>query len=94
MFEIKRPDPNTLELIGRFDASHERSAGSTLAGITGDTVIDFEKLQYISSSGLGLLFATQARLNRTGHEIKLRNLSPHIRDIFHMAGFDKIFTIE
>ena len=56
-------------------------------------VVDFDGLSYISSAGLGLLFATQKRLVDGGSALTLVNLNPHIREIFHIAGFDKIFEI-
>jgi anti-anti-sigma factor len=51
-------------------------------------------LTYISSAGLGLLFATQKRLVDTGDALELINLNPHIREIFQIAGFDNIFVID
>lgn len=93
MLEIRRPDEARVELVGRFDAAQEPAALETFEQIEGDSEVDFSQLKYISSAGLGVLFATQARLRKSGHELVLTNLSPHIREIFRMAGFDKIFTI-
>ena len=56
--------------------------------------MDFQNLTYVSSAGLGLLFATQKRLVDNGAAITLVNLNPHIREIFTIAGFDNIFEIK
>lgn len=56
--------------------------------------IDFGELRYISSAGLGLLLGTQKRLIDSGHKLEIINMTPHIRDIFTIAGFDFIFDIK
>jgi anti-anti-sigma factor len=56
--------------------------------------VDFGELKYISSAGLGLLFSAQRRLVDRGCGLKLVNLSPHLREIFVIAEFDRIFEIE
>ena len=55
--------------------------------------VDFEELAYISSAGLGLLFATQKRLVDKGKGLRLINLNAHIREVFQIAGFDNVFEI-
>jgi anti-anti-sigma regulatory factor len=41
-----------------------------------------------------VLFATLKRLTESGGALKLINLKPHIRELFQIAGFDRIFAIE
>ena len=84
----------TVYLRGRFDAAEVERARDVFDGIVESCVIDFSGLNYISSAGLGLLFATQKRLVDDGGALTLVNLNPHIREIFHIAGFDEIFEIE
>ena len=93
MFEIDRPNTETITLSGRLDASQVETARQILDQVTSSCVIDFEQLSYISSAGLGLLFATQKRLMDAGGGLTLKNLNPHIREIFQIAGFDNIFEI-
>ncbi len=94
MFTISRSDANTVQLEGRLDASQVETAARILDTIDTSTVIDFAKLDYISSAGLGILLKTQKRLSSGGHNLKLVNMNKMIRDVFKIARFDLIFTIE
>ena len=93
MFEIKRDADGTVSLNGRLDASQVDNARAVLDQLTESCEVDFAELTYISSAGLGLLFGTQKKLVDTGGGLTLINLSPHIREIFQIAGFDNIFEI-
>ena len=94
MFEIKREDDGTITLHGRLDASQVEGARAFFDKVNESCKVDFAELSYISSAGLGLLFGTQKRLVESGGGLTLVNLSPHIREIFQIAGFDNIFEIE
>ena len=94
MFEITQADDGTLNLTGRFDAAQVEKARVTLDQVGDSCLVDFKDLMYISSGGLGLLFATQKRLMDEGKALTLTNLNPHIREIFQIAGFDNIFEIK
>jgi len=94
MFEIRETEPGRVELIGRLDATHELTAETFLDEIETSTKVDCSQLKYIASNGLGLLFAAQKRLSDVGAGLTLINLSPHIREVFRLAGFDTIFVIE
>jgi anti-anti-sigma factor len=94
MFEIKRSDDGTVSLHGRLDASQVDNARAVLDQITKSCEVDLSELIYISSAGLGALFATQRRLVDAGGKLTLTNLNPHIREVFLIAGFDHIFEIE
>jgi anti-anti-sigma factor len=93
MFEIKRAENGTISLHGRLDASQVDSARAVFNQVTESCDVDFAELSYISSAGLGLLFSTQKKLVDGGGGLTLINLSPHIREIFQIAGFDNIFDI-
>ncbi|MBW3565551.1 MAG: STAS domain-containing protein [Acidobacteria bacterium] len=94
MFEITEDANGTLRFEGRLDAAQVDKAKPHLAKTTESRVLDFSGLEYISSAGLGVLLAAQKRLGEQGHELRLVNVSSHIRDIFHFSGFDQIFKIE
>lgn len=94
MFEIETSENGTIRLSGRLDASQVEKAKEVLDRVTESCAVDFGDLKYVSSAGLGILFATQKRLIDSGHRLKLLNLSPHIGEIFSIAGFDNIFEIE
>jgi anti-anti-sigma factor len=93
MFEVITDEDGTIRLQGRFDASQVERAAPVFKQVKESCVVDFAELSYISSGGLGLLFATQRRLVEAGGGLRLVNLNPHIREIFEIAGFDRIFEI-
>jgi anti-anti-sigma factor len=94
MFEITRDDDGRIRLNGRFDAAQINTAKDVFSLVDDSCVVDFGGLNYISSAGLGLLFATQKRLKDSGQALTLTNLNPHIREVFRIAGFDTIFEID
>ena len=94
MFDFKVADDGQILLSGRLDASQSELAKKELDKITKSAVVNLKDLEYISSAGLGVLFATQKRLKDTGQALKLVNMNQHIRDVFRYARFDLVFEIE
>ena len=94
MFEIKAEGRGNLRLIGRFDAAQAEKAREVLCALEESTVLDCAQLAYISSGGYSVLFEAQRHLADAGHGLKLINLSPHLREMFEIAGFDQILRIE
>ncbi len=94
MFKIQRAENGDVVLSGRLDASQADAATAVFSTVTESCTVDFTDLEYISSMGLGVLLATQKRLNEKGHGLRLVNLSPHLSDLFRLAGFNLLFDIE
>ncbi len=94
MFDIKIQDGKEVLLVGRLDASHTDKVQNVLDSITGNCLVDFKELNYISSAGLGVLIKTCARLKESGNSIKLINMNKHIKEVFKYTGLDKVFLIE
>lgn len=94
MFDIKSINGKEIFLVGRFDASQTDKAYEILNSINKDCIIDFAKLDYISSAGLGTLIKTYSRLKDSGHTMKLINMSKHIKEVFKFSALDKVFLIE
>ena len=94
MFEVWRNDDGTIVLTGKLNASEAEKARAFLETISSTATLDCTRLDYISSAGLGILFATQRRLGETGQQIRLRNLNQHLTELFKVAGFHMIFDIE
>jgi len=94
MFTIKMKSQNEILLSGRLDASQIDKVKEILDTITDSSVVNFKGLEYISSAGLGVLFAAQKRLRASGKGLKLINMSSLIRDVFRIARFDLVFEIE
>ena len=93
MFEIEAGEDGIIRLRGRLDAAQVETASRVLNQVTESRTVDFAELKYISSAGLGLLFSVQRRLTDRGRGLRLVNLSPHLREIFTIAEFDRIFDM-
>jgi anti-anti-sigma factor len=56
-------------------------------------LIDGTKLNYISSAGLRVLLVAAKKIKAVNGTIILCALQKHIKEVFDIAGFSKIFTI-
>ncbi|HEY9764876.1 MAG TPA: STAS domain-containing protein [Chroococcales cyanobacterium] len=56
-------------------------------------VVDFQKLDYISSAGLGVLMAAITTFRDNHGDLKLAQLPPRIFKVFDLLGFSKLFQI-
>ena len=56
-------------------------------------IVDFKELEYISSAGLRVLVTVQKKLKPQNIPFVIY-VNDNIREIFLMAGFDKILTLK
>jgi anti-sigma B factor antagonist len=94
MFKIDVRGDGEIALMGRFDAAQVENARSVFDKIDRTCWVDFTDLDYISSGGLSVLLGTQKRLSPAGHQLRLKHMNRHIREVFKYAGFDTIFEIQ
>ncbi len=95
MFEIDYNDAGEIRIVGRLDASSCEAAADFFKDVGQPSVVNLEKLEYISSAGLGVLLAAQHRLTtESGSGLRLIKLTKHVSDVFRIAGFDRVFEIE
>ena len=86
----------TVALEGRLDTTTAPQLETELKSVLPDTtslVMDFEKLEYISSAGLRVLLSAQKIMNKQG-EMKLIHVNEVINEIFEVTGFSDILNIE
>lgn len=94
----KKQDQDTLTIFleGRLDTTTspdlEEMLKGSLDGVT-NLILDFEKLEYISSAGLRVLLSTQKVMNKQG-EMKLIHVRSEVIEIFEVTGFLDILTVE
>lgn len=85
-----------IALEGRMDTTTapllEEELNNSIEGCK-ELVIDFEKLEYLSSAGLRVLLSAQKVMNKQGKMI-IRNVNESIREVFEVTGFIDILTIE
>lgn len=53
-------------------------------------VIDLTKLEYISSAGLRVLVSAHKKMKGN---LTIKNVSPEVMQVLHLAGFDKRLNI-
>lgn len=56
-------------------------------------VLDFEKLEYVSSAGLRVLLAAFKRMGGKDG-MKIKNVSEIVQEVFDVTGFSNILNIE
>ena len=95
-FEIKKnAKETTIEVVGRLDTTTAPDLSKTINEDIADTenlVLDFKKLEYISSAGLRVLLAAQKKMQKLG-TMKLTNVCEDVMEVFEMTGFSEILTV-
>ena len=84
-------------LEGRLDANSseglEEKLFQAISGGTNRIIVDFENLDYLSSSGLRVIFKANRDLTRKGGRLILCSMQKFVRDIFKVTGFDSFVQI-
>lgn len=84
-----------IALEGRIDATNAAKAEEKIFNIKNDnpekhTVVDADKLEYISSAGLRVIL----RLRKEEPELAIINVATDVYNIFDMTGFTDMVTVE
>lgn len=86
----------TIKLEGRLDTTTapqlENVINTSLEGVT-ELVMDFEKLEYLSSAGLRVILAAQKRMNKQGSMV-IEHVNELVLEVFEVTGFVDILTIK
>jgi anti-sigma B factor antagonist len=86
-----------VDARGRIDAGLtpqlDEQLKTLLAAGHSRLIVDFQRVSYISSSGLKiLLIALRAARARSG-DVRLCAMNDRVRDVFALSGFYKVFEI-
>ena len=84
-----------LSLDGRLDTITSPELEKEVADLSNvkSLIIDFEKIEYISSAGLRVLLSCQKKMNQQGSMI-IKNVKEEVKSVFDMTGFSDILIIE
>jgi len=86
-----------LDVRGEVDmhtsAELEAALQECLSGDHTRIVVNGEKLEYISSAGLGVFMAYIEDVRDRGGDIKIAALQPKVYDVFDLLGFPMLFDI-
>jgi anti-sigma B factor antagonist len=87
----------TLGLDGRLDVLTSQTLEKELEAVLEDAteiIVDFEKLEYISSAGLRTLLAAEQYMQENGREkVKVINANEDLYEILDETGFTKILDV-
>lgn len=91
---------NGSELLMEIEGGIDTTTAPELNEILSDSlnnidslILDFKKVDYISSAGLRVLLVTFKEMSKKGGMI-IRHVNDNVMDIFQMTGFVNILTIE
>ena len=54
-------------------------------------ILDFTGVEYVSSAGLGTVLVAGKQISGIGGQLRICGLSPRVKKIFDLAGFDTLF---
>ncbi len=98
MAESRHQDWLVVRPAGRFDSAVaptiEQRLVELLTGGERKLVIDFSEVDYISSAGLRVMLVVARRLGHLRGSLVLCALAEPVRQVFDLAGFLPLFTIE
>jgi anti-anti-sigma factor len=83
--------------IGRLDSANARSFESIVMERVGSgeqrMLVDFSRLDFISSSGMRILLMAAKKLHASQGKLVLCSMPDHIQEVFRISGFDQIIPI-
>ncbi|MCI8564167.1 MAG: STAS domain-containing protein [Lachnospiraceae bacterium] len=84
-----------LSVEGWLDTNSAPELGREIEALSDieSLILDFDKLEYISSAGLRILLSTQKTMNKKGSMV-IKNVNEDVMDIFNITGFVDFLTIE
>lgn len=86
----------TLKVQGRVDTITAPDLEKAIASIMEDAdkiVLDLEKLEYVSSSGLRVFLSTHKMMMAKGG-LTITNVNESVMEVFDITGFSSALTIE
>lgn len=97
IIEKKIGGVSIVALSGRLDAYASSDVEQKLNALVDRDVVylvvNLERLDYISSSGLRVLLASLKKVRKREGDIKLTCMKPSIKEVFDIAGFSQLFSI-
>lgn len=90
-------DIPVLSVSGKIDAVTSKDLEEALIRLIEEDkkilVVNMEKVEFLSSSGLRVLMASLNKLKHKDGDLKLAALQPFVKDVFFMTGANRFFSI-
>ncbi len=96
--ETRKDQTATLQLEGRFDFNSHRDFRNAYDPLLGDAQLreielNFEKVDYLDSSALGMLLLLREKVEASGKSIALTGLRGTVKQVLEIANFQRLFTM-
>ena len=87
----------TLQPIGDLDANSSVHLDEMIRELIGEDQVnihvDFSKINYISSAGMGVFISYLDEINGKGGKIVLSQMKENVLDVFNLLGLNQLLTI-
>lgn len=94
--ETQKQDFTVIEFMGNLDTNTSPDVEKRINALMEEGnllfVFNFEKTDYMSSSGLRVLLATAKKVKGKG-ELRISNLNSVIQEVFDVSGFSSILNV-
>jgi anti-sigma B factor antagonist/stage II sporulation protein AA (anti-sigma F factor antagonist) len=95
--EEKKGEILLLRIIGRLDAISSPQAEKKVFDCinTGQykLLLDFAKVDYLSSAGMRMLLSTTKKLKTLSGKLVVCAVTPNVMDVLKMSGFDHVLEL-
>ena len=86
-----------VRLEGRLDTTNAdqflKDITPLMNGSCREIDIDCTDMEYTSSQGLRMFLMLQKNVSSRGAKLVLRNMKPHVKEVFDITGFSHIISI-
>jgi len=87
----------SVRLEGRLDTTNAdqfmKDITPLMEGSHTEIDMDCTDMEYTSSQGLRMFLMLQKNVSSRGAKLVLRNMKPHVKEVFDITGFSHIITI-
>jgi len=95
MFRVEyKQATQTVFLSGSFDSSKVEEVKEVFDKVEKSVRVDMSGLDFICSSGIGVMVTVYRKLKEKGEDIYLVNLNEHINKVFKLSLLDRVFNIQ
>ena len=95
--EEKQNKVHIFKLEGRLDSNtspaFEEKVSDAISQGSKQMIIDFEKLEYLSSAGLRVILKATKELKRLEGKLVLCSMADYVKEVFEISGFDSFLPI-
>ncbi len=89
--------PAVLQVAGRLDSQASVALLGSVQRLIEEEkheiIIDFDKLEIVSSEGLAALIQSKSQLRKLNGALRLANLHGPVLEVFQLVHFDRLFDL-